>query len=232
MRRRARTGIPPVLVGVGAALLAVGCSSGAPAAQTPVASAPPASVAVTRAAAPGGHTTRSSVPRSASPAPRSSPGHVVPSPSPWTPPRATVTVTVSAHPATPPSTPAGEPTTIGTSPGILTGSWGGHGRELVVRSDGSVTVIYRTYRTCGDDSPPCDTVKGNTIYDGGRITMRITRVVTAHHTTTAAATVLTSTEPDFPVGSTQSLLLDGDIIDLGRGFTFCDDKAPAGACGA
>lgn len=227
MRVRALSRVRPTVAVAGAVLGLAACSSGAPSVQPPVTTPPPLTPTVTQAAAPG-----PSEGPTASPAPptvrSSAPGGASPS----TPaPTATVTVTVSAAPA-PPATPSGAATTIGTHPGILTGVWGGHGRELVVRRDGSSTVTYRTYRTCGDDSPPCDTVKGNTIYDGGRITMRITRVVTAHHTTTATVTVLTSTEPDFPAGSTQSLLLDGDVINLGRGFTFCDDKAPAGTCGA
>jgi hypothetical protein len=135
------------------------------------------------------------------------------------------------------STPTSAPTTgateISSRPGIFVGTWTGHGRSLVVTSNGTASVTYRVYTWCSDDpKPPCDAVKGNTIIPGGRVHLKITKVVTAHHASTATATVTSSTDPTYPVGSTQLLPLKGDVIDSPFG-SLCDPKGEAaGECGA
>lgn len=133
------------------------------------------------------------------------------------------TVTVTATPSSPATAVAG-------SPGIFVGTWTGHARTLVVHPDGSARVDYRLYRTCGTDAPPCDRIVGNAIIDGGHVTLRTVQVVTAHHTSTLTATVLTSTDPTYRAGTSQTFTLHGDIIDSPYA-TFCDARSD-GQCGA
>jgi hypothetical protein len=102
----------------------------------------------------------------------------------------------------------------------------------VVKADGAATVSYRTYKLCSDDpTPPCDVVSGNALIDGGGVTMKVQSVVTANHRSILTATVLSATDPAIRPGSTERFTLDGDVIQSDFG-TMCDDKAPAGACGA
>jgi hypothetical protein len=105
---------------------------------------------------------------------------------------------------------------------------------LAVTADGSATVVYRVYTWCSDDpTPPCDVMKGNVIHEGGRITLHIAQIVTAKDTSTATATVLTSTNPQVHSGSTQTLVLRGGVVTSTRLGMFCDEKASmAGTCGA
>jgi hypothetical protein len=118
-------------------------------------------------------------------------------------------------------------------PGIFVGSWYGHGRSLVVKAGGSATVTYRTYTFCSDNpAPPCDQMKGHLIYPGGRVAMRITRVVTAHQMSTATARVVSSTDQTFPPGSKQTFVLKGDVITWTHFGNFCGDRAAPGTCGA
>lgn len=127
-------------------------------------------------------------------------------------------------------TPSAPATMVSSSPGIFVGTWTGHARTLVVHADGSARVDYRLYRTCGTDAPPCDRIVGNEIFDGGHVTLRTVEVVTAHHTSTLTATVLTSTDPTYRVGASQTFTLRGDIIDSPYA-TFCDARSD-GQCGA
>ena len=119
-------------------------------------------------------------------------------------------------------------------PGIVVGVWNGHGRQLAVTADGSARVLYRVYKwSRNDPTPPCDLMKGNLIHEGGQITLHVVRVVTAHHTSTATAVVLTSTDPRFRAGSSQTFVLRGDVITWTGFGIFCDEKAPrASVCGA
>lgn len=48
------------------------------------------------------------------------------------------------------------------------GIWSRHGAGLTIVPDGSFSFEWRTYRTCGQDSPPCDQIVNNLITDGGR----------------------------------------------------------------
>jgi hypothetical protein len=123
---------------------------------------------------------------------------------------------------------------VAGKPGIFVGIWSGHGRQLSVAAGGGATMRYRTYRWCSDDpTPPCDLMKGNTIYEGGQVRLHVVRVITAHHMSTATATVLTSTDPQIRPGSSQTFVLKGDVINWTDFGLFCDQKAAmAGACGA
>jgi hypothetical protein len=76
-------------------------------------------------------------------------------------------------------------------------------------------------------------MRGNVIDEGGRITLRIAQVVTAHQISTATATVLTSTDPQVRPGSSQTIVLKGGVVTSMRLGMFCDQKASmAGTCGA
>lgn len=114
------------------------------------------------------------------------------------------------------------------------GSWLGHGRRLRVDLDGLVRVDYRTYRLCGQDSAPCDTVTDDGIVDGGHITLQLTDV----SDTVASGAVLDSSDPTYDVGAPAVLRLNTDatvlIVHLGSEefATFCGDEVAAGTCGA
>jgi hypothetical protein len=119
-------------------------------------------------------------------------------------------------------------------PGIFVGSWFGHGRQLVVNANGSAKATYRAYVFCSQNpTPPCDQMIGNQIVAGGQVTLHVGQVVTANHMSTATAVVLTSSDPKIAPGSTQTLVLNGDVITWTKFDTFCDSKAEqSGTCGA
>ncbi len=48
------------------------------------------------------------------------------------------------------------------------GVWSRHGADLTVTPDGSFSLEWRTYRSCGQEAPPCDQIVNNLITDGGR----------------------------------------------------------------
>lgn len=155
------------------------------------------------------------------------------SPIPTQPATATSPST-SAAAAPAPSSPSGGGTQVTSYPGIFVGSWVGHSRQLVVNADGSAKATYRTYVFCSQNpTPPCDQMIGNQIVDGGQVTLHVGQVVTANHMSTATAFVLTSSDPKFAPGSTQTLVLNGDVITWTNFATFCDAKAEqSGICGA
>jgi hypothetical protein len=113
------------------------------------------------------------------------------------------------------------------------GVWIGHGRALEVLNSGEAHFSYRTYRVCGADPPPCDSLIGNAISDGGRITVQLESSAPAG----AFGTVVSSTDSTYPAGSAAMLELSAnDILNVrigNRDFaTFCGDAAPLGYCGA
>jgi hypothetical protein len=154
------------------------------------------------------------------------------SPIPIQPATATPSTSAAAVPA--PPSPSGGGTQVTNYPGIFVGNWVGHSRQLVVNANGSAKATYRAYVFCSQNpTPPCDQVIGSAIIDGGHVTLHIERVVTADHMSTATAIVLTSSDPKFAPGSTQTLVLNGDIITWTHLGTFCDSKAEQnGTCGA
>jgi hypothetical protein len=155
------------------------------------------------------------------------------SPIPTQPATATSPST-SAAAAPAPSSPSGGGTQVTSYPGIFVGSWVGHSRRLVVNANGLAKATYRAYVFCSQNpTPPCDQVIGNQIVDGGQVTLHVEQVVTADHMSTAIAIVLTSSDPKFAPGSTQTLVLNGDVITWTNLGTFCDSKAEQnGTCGA
>lgn len=127
------------------------------------------------------------------------------------------------------------PTTAAATPRIarwLVGEWSAHTLGLTVDSRGTGRMSWRTYRTCGEDPPPCDTFEGNTIRVGGQATIRLTTT----GPTTASGRVVTSSDPaDLPLGPVR-LRFDpnGDVIhsrlSLGRPV-LCGPHAAVTRCG-
>jgi hypothetical protein len=97
-----------------------------------------------------------------------------------------------------------------------------------------VTLSYRAYVFCSQNpTPPCDQVIDNQIIDGAQVTLHFEQVATANHMSTATAIVLTSSDPKFAPGATQTFVLNGDVITWANLGTFCDAKAQqSGTCGA
>lgn len=60
---------------------------------------------------------------------------------------------------------AGPAATPGLTPFV--GIWSRHGAGLTIVPDGSFSFEWRTYRTCGQDPPPCDQIVNDVITDGG-----------------------------------------------------------------
>lgn len=203
---RSRTRLVAVLVSVGLGAAVSGCNTS------------------TNGAVVGGHTSPT--------APTTNQAPSITSPS-STQPVLTTAPSTSAESLPGLSSPAGTGTYVTKSPGIFVGSWNAHGRHLMVNSDGSATVDYRSYVSCSENPmPPCDQVTGGVIVDGGHVTLHITQVVTANRKSTAAAIVLTSSDPKFRRGSEQTFVLDGDVITWTAFGTFCDKKANSDTCGA
>ena len=111
------------------------------------------------------------------------------------------------------------------SPPGLVGVWGGHGRGIVIRADGTFTYSARTYRVCGQQPPPCDRFVGNFIYDGDNASGRIS-LATGNGVVTA-----TTDAVDMPLGPIR-IRSDpvGDRVWIG-GVDYCGRQS-AGTCGA
>jgi len=112
------------------------------------------------------------------------------------------------------------------------GDWVAHTLGLTFDRDGRGTLTWRTYRTCGQDPPPCDTIRGRETIDGGQAKLRIV----AYTGTTASGRVISSSDQEqFPVGPF-SLRLDGatgmaHLNPSPRGDdALCGPKTAASAC--
>lgn len=158
----------------------------------------------------------------------SAPVSTVPSSSPAT---TTATVTVTATNTTTPTTPR-----TSTTPAGFVGTWFGHSRKLVVRSDGAVNLDFRTYVPCSATvTTGCDRTVGNVIHDGGQVSGRVVNVLNA--TTVQVAVTSTSVPREFAIGTYRlgHDLGHDALAFLGGGFkgvAFCGPRAPAGWCGA
>lgn len=139
--------------------------------------------------------------------------------------------TASTRPATPPP-----PSRAGALPAGFVGAWYGHGRSLVVRPDGGVSVDFRTYVQCtATVTTGCDRIVGSVLHDGGHVTGRVTQVRNA---TTVTVTVSATTVPTIvPVGSFRlgHDLKHHAVAPFGNklnGVPFCGAGSPTGYCGA
>lgn len=109
------------------------------------------------------------------------------------------------------------------------GQWIGHGSFLVVHSDGRFTMEMRTYRTCGQDPPPCDTFSGNTITSGDVATGQLTSASGE----VATGEVAHTTDPtDTPAGPIRMTLDPATDTISANNISFCGANAPSGNCGA
>jgi hypothetical protein len=116
------------------------------------------------------------------------------------------------------------------------GAWSGHGDGLDILPNGRFTLSARTYRTCGQDPPPCDTFSGNKIINGDNASGQFTSVSGE----IASGSVTHSTDPaDTPTGPiTVTLNPSTDTINAHIGSPnspatiFCGPSAAAGQCGA
>lgn len=99
------------------------------------------------------------------------------------------------HPGTSASPPPQPPGLTGAGP--FAGTWSHHGVGMTIDASGTGSASWRTYATCGQDPPPCDTFSGDVIDDGGHATF----TVTALSATTASGKVVASADPhSAPVG--------------------------------
>ena len=126
------------------------------------------------------------------------------------------------------------PATTGTA-GPFAGQWSAHDTSVTVDPSGHGILTWRTYKTCGQDPPPCDSMSGNTITAGGRATI----LVTAIGDDTARGQVLTSTDPaDFPPGPLKARLdPHADVVFFspfpgGPHDPVCGPRAKSDVCGA
>ena len=116
-----------------------------------------------------------------------------------------------------------------TRGGRYEGVWGGHGRNATITRGGLGVVSYRTYQDCATSpAQPCDTMDGDYILDGGLEFFQITTVTSNH----AAARVFgpqgTGGREQLTLGQHEHVLTLRNFV----GSPFCDDTAPASACGA
>jgi hypothetical protein len=110
------------------------------------------------------------------------------------------------------------------------GTWGGHGRQLAITTNGAGTVIYRAYRFCSaDPTPPCDQMHGNEIISGGHVSLQITAVTSTPAHTVATAHVVSSNDPHYH--GDLLFVLAHDVITTPFG-SFCGQAAAPGSCGA
>jgi hypothetical protein len=111
------------------------------------------------------------------------------------------------------------------------GEWAGHSLELKLDRAGRGTMLWRTYKTCGTDPPPCDTFRGNTIDSGGHATL----LVTKYATETASGRVITSTDQaELPIGQFSLRLAANGMMTLspwaGSHYPLCGPNTPNSAC--
>jgi hypothetical protein len=141
--------------------------------------------------------------------------------------------TAASTPAQPPAQPAAPVASPSPSASPMftafAGQWYGHDSYLLIRSNGDFTMGARTFRTCGQDPPPCDTLSGNTITDGNVASGQLTSVSGEVATGTVTRTTDSADSPTGPV--TMTLDLADDTISV-RNVSFCGPNAPSGTCGA
>lgn len=113
-------------------------------------------------------------------------------------------------------------------------TWGGQDRSLDFQADGQALLSYRIFEFCGRGQPaPCDTMQGDQVSDGGRVTLRFTNAAGP----VATGQIAASNDPANPVGAVATLTLgENDSVDLildTKDFgLFCGPAAPQGLCGS
>lgn len=121
--------------------------------------------------------------------------------------------------------------------GSLVGDWKGHGGGVHIGADGQGQATFRAYRLCADDpTPPCDTMSGSTIIDGGQAQFRL-KPSTGPGVATGQVT--SSNDPAaFQPGFVMTVhVVPGDVMlvtssPVAQSVAYCGPRASAGACGA
>jgi hypothetical protein len=126
------------------------------------------------------------------------------------------------------------PTAAASSTSPLTpfaGDWRGHGRMLLVRADGTATLMWRVYRWCGNGAAvPCDSKKGGRIVFGGSASFTLSSVTGRVARGTVTSTTDAST---LPKGKIVLSMGADDVLRVDPlGLLFCASSARAFTCGA
>jgi hypothetical protein len=107
---------------------------------------------------------------------------------------------------------------------------------MIINSGGGVSMEFRTYVNCTATlKTGCDRISGHTIFSGGHVAARITRVINA---TTVVVTVSSTSAPSLVSMGTFRLGHDlgrdalAPLAGGFRGIPFCGPGAPSGYCGA
>jgi hypothetical protein len=91
------------------------------------------------------------------------------------------------------------------------GTWVRHGFALTVNADGNGDASWRVYGWCGASPPPCDSIIGNQIIDGGHASIQLISV----RGSSATGTIFGSTDPNGIADSPVTLtLLPYDMASL------------------
>ncbi len=104
--------------------------------------------------------------------------------------------------------------------------WAAHGIGLSVAADGQATASWRIYQRCGPGVlPPCDSIEGNLITNGGRAAVTFTAV----DGDTARGQVRATTDPaGWPVDGEITLTLQ----PYGMAALSVGDSPPRTLCGS
>jgi hypothetical protein len=139
----------------------------------------------------------------------------------------------------PPTTSPQVPPAVSALAGLasLIGDWKGHGGGVHIGADGQGQATFRAYRLCTDDpTPPCDTMSGSTIGDGGHAQFRLKPSAAPG---TATGEVTASNDPAaFQPGFAMTVnLTPGDVMlvtssPVAQSVAYCGSRASGGACGA
>jgi hypothetical protein len=91
------------------------------------------------------------------------------------------------------------------------GTWVRHGFALTVNADGNGDASWRVYGWCSASPPPCDSIIGNQIIDGGHASIQLISV----RGSSATGTIFGSTDPNGIADSPVTLtLLPYDMASL------------------
>jgi hypothetical protein len=111
----------------------------------------------------------------------------------------------------------------------LAGTWSRHGGVLTIQPDGKFSVAMRTYRWCGQEPAPCDTISGNDIINGDMASGQLTSISGE----TATGAVTHTTDPaDTPEGPVKIVLDRSTDSITENNTTYCGKSAPTAYCGA
>lgn len=129
------------------------------------------------------------------------------------------------------SAPVSTQTSTGGSLTPFLGTWHMFGGAVTFQSDGTFTVQYKLFRTCGSSPPPCDTSEADTSWGGsagGHVTGATVDTIQA---------VITETNDPQKIGKNPvTFTLTSDKVLTVKfapdfGGNFCNKNSPFGYCG-